>query len=312
MARTNKNSRDYWRDREIEHAKTMLKDENKIKKKIAYLYSDTVREIEKEINTMLSNYASKNGLSMTDVKRLVNATDIRDYEAKAARYVKEKNLSDIANKEMAIYNLKMHLSRLELIMAHVNLELIALTDGVEKLIYERVLTVGLDEVKRQSGILGESINVNKKDIEYIARRQFQGDDFSNRLWKNKRVLHVELEKRLSEMIAKGQNPKVAARKLRQVIEQSKYNAERIMVTEGARVQIESQMESFKSIGYEQYEFIATESACDVCGPLDGKIFKVSEAMPGENAAPMHPWCRCSASAYMSREEWDRKLKERGL
>src|SRR5690606_22423449 len=156
------------------------------------------------------------------------------------------------------------------------------------------------------------INVNKKDIEYIARRQFQGDDFSNRLWKNKRVLHVELEKRLSEMITKGQNPKVAARKLRQVIEQSKYNAERIMVTEGARVQIESQMESFKSIGYEQYEFIATESACDVCGPLDGKIFKVSEAMPGENAAPMHPWCRCSASAYMSREEWDRKLKERGL
>src|SRR5699024_4788127 len=152
-------------------------------------YRIAAKEVEKEINTQLDNYASKNGLSLADDKREVSATDIRDYEDKARKYVKEKNFSSKANKEMARYNLKMKISRLELIMSHVDLELIALTDGVDSLIYDRVLQVGLEEVARQTGILGESINVNKKDIEFIAKRQFHGDDFSNRLWKNKKQLH---------------------------------------------------------------------------------------------------------------------------
>lgn len=282
-------SREYWREREIEHAKSALKDEAKVKRKIASLYRDTGREVEKEINTMLSNYADKSGLSLADVKKEVNAVDIRDYESKASRYVREKNFSDKANREMARYNLKMKVSRLELIMSQVDLELISLTDGVDKLIYDRVLKVGMDEVERQSGILGESINVSKKDIEYIARRKLHDDDFSNRLWKNKQKLHDELEKRLNEQMTKGQNPRVAARKLRMEIEQSVFNSERIMITESARVQTESQMESFKGAGYEEYEFITTEGACDICEPLDGEVFKVKDAAPGENMAPMHPF-----------------------
>lgn len=312
MARKNKKSRDYWRDREIEHAKSSLKDENKVKRKMAVLYRDTGREIEKEVNTMLGNYADKNGLSLADVKKEVSTTDIRDYENKAARYVKEKNFSKKANKEMAIYNLKMRVSRLELIMSHVDLELIALTDGLDELIYDQVLQVGLEEVARQAGILGESINVNKKDIEFIAKRQFHGDDFSNRLWKNKRLLHSELKKRLTEQATKGQNPRDAARKLRQEVEQSVYNSERIMITESARVQSESQLESFKQAGFEEYEFITTEGACDICLPMDGEIFRVKDGMPGKNMSPMHPFCKCSNAAHMSREAWGADLKARGL
>lgn len=312
MAKKSKKSHDYWRNREIEHAKSSLKDENKIKRKMATLYRDTGREIEKEVNTMLSNYADKNGLTMADVKKEVNTTDIRDYESKAKRYVKEKNFSDRANREMARYNLKMKVSRLELIMSHVDLELIALTDDMDGLIYDRVLQVGLDEVARQAGILGKSVNVNKKDIEYIAKRKFHDDDFSNRLWRNKRKLHSELEKRLTEQATKGQNPRDAARKLRREIEQSVYNSERIMITESARVQSESQIESFKEAGFEEYEYITTEGACDICLPMDGEIFKVKDAMPGKNMSPMHPFCRCSNAAHMSREQWDTGLKARGL
>lgn len=312
MARTSKDSRTYWRDREIEHAKSVLKDDKEIIKKLNDLYNDTAREIEKEINTMLSNYASKTGLSMADVKKRVSETDIRDYERKAARYVREKNFSDVANEEMAIYNLKMKISRLEMIQMHIDMELTALTDGAEKLIYDRIVKVGMDELKRQSGILGENFRFNREGVEYIAKRKFHGEDFSTRLWTNKNLLHDELQKRLAEAITKGQNPRVAARKLRQTVEQSVFNSERLLITETARVQSEVQMELFREAEFEQFEFITTESACDVCGPLDGKIFNVDEGMPGENMPPMHPFCKCSTAAYMDREEWDRKLKERGL
>lgn len=288
MARTSKSSRAYWRTREVRHAKNVLKDDKKIVSEMTSLYRNTAKEIEKEVNTMLSSYAAKEGLSLADVKKKVNKTDIRDYESKAKRYVKEKNFSKRANDEMAIYNLKMKLSRFELMMHYIDLELIAMTDETDKLVYDRLLDVGLDEVERQAGILGETININKKDIEYIASRQFHNEDFSDRLWTNKRKLHDELEKRLSEQIIKGDNPRDAARKLRREIEQSVFNSERIMITESARVQSESQMMSFNDIGIEEYEFITTEGACDVCGPMDGQIFKVKDALPGDNMPPVHP------------------------
>lgn len=310
MARTIKDSRTYWRDREIEHAKNVLTDDMKVVREMKDLYSDTAREIEKEVNAMLSNYASKEGLSMADVKKLVNETDIRDYERKAARYVREKNFSPLANREMAIYNLKMRISRLELIMMHIDLELIAMTDGLEQLVYDRIVQVGMDEVRRQAGILGSDFQFDRTGVEYIARRQFHGDDFSSRLWKNKKALHTELEKRLAESITIGEHPRVSARKLRRGIDQSVFNSERILITESARVQSEVQVESLKASGFDQYEFISTEGACDVCGALDGEIFNVDEAVPGENIAPMHPFCKCSSAAYMSREEFERELRER--
>src|SRR5690625_3702566 len=306
MAR--KNSYRYWRDREIQHAKSQIKNEGKILKEIEKLYRDTSREIEKEINAQLSSYAGVEGISMSDVKKRVSQTDIRDYEDKAKKYVREKNFSKKANKEMRRYNLKMRISRLELIQSYIDLDLIAMADGVDAIIYDQLMDVGLNEVSRQGGILGETIRVFRKDIEYIAKRRFHNSDFSDKIWKNKRQLHSELKKRLAEQITRGQNPRVAARKLRDDVVSSVYNSERIMRTESARVQSEVQMESFKSIGFEQYEFITTEGACDICEPLDGKIFSVKDAMPGDNMSPMHPHCKCSTAAYMDREEWEKQFR----
>lgn len=298
----------YWRDREIEHARSAIKNETKIANEINKLYRDTSREIEKEINTMLSNYASKEGLSMTDVRKQADKIDIRDYEDKAKKYVKDKDFSKKANKEMRRYNLKMKVSRLQLLHSYIDMDLIAAANESESIIYDHLIDVGMNEVKRQSGILGETIKLFRKDIEYIAKRKFHDSDFSNRIWKNKRQLHSELKKRLTEQITRGQNPREAARKLRKEVENSVYNAERIMRTESARVQSESQMESFKEMGFEQYEFITTEGACEICEPLDGEIFELKDARPGENLSPMHPMCRCSSAAYASRDEWEKEIR----
>ncbi len=60
---------------------------------------------------------------------------------------------------------------------------------------------------------------------------------------------------------------------------------RLMVTELARVQTEAQKQSFIQNGFEEYEYIACEKAdaCSQCRSLDGKVFKVEDMMPGENA-----------------------------
>ena len=35
--------------------------------------------------------------------------------------------------------------------------------------------------------------------------------------------------------------------------------------------------------------------CPVCNELNGKVFKVKNMVPGVNAAPIHPHCRCSTA-----------------
>lgn len=297
MARKAKESREYWRDREILHAQSMLKKEEEFARQLEMLYRNTSNEIEKNVGFMLERYASKNGLTMADVQKRLDATDIRDYEAKAAQYVREKNLSARANEEMAIYNLKMRTSRLELIDAHVNLDLIALTDQVDKRIGAQLITIGSAELARQSGLLGEALWLDRKGLEYIARRKFLGEDFSERLWKNKELLHGELQKRLSEAVITGQGSRDAARKLRQTVEQSVYNSERLMVTESARVQSEIQRESYRMAEITIYEYIATERSCPICIPLDGQRFNVRDGVPGTNMSPMHPHCKCSTAPY---------------
>lgn len=308
MANIESESYSYWRDREIEHAKSTLKDENKVVQAINDAYRGASREIEKEMQSMLDKYASDTGLSQADVKRQVEKEDIRDYEDKAKKYVKEKNFSNKANKEMKRYNLKMKVSRLQLLKAHIGMELNALTNEVEGMTYDQLLNVGYNEMKRQAGILGNVLKISDKAIEYIVTRKFHDRDFSNNLWHNKKLLHAKLNDRLVEQITKGQNPRKAARILRKDIASSVYNSERLMRTESARVQSEIQMESFKEFDFKEYEFIVTEGACDICEPLDGEIFKVSEATPGENMSPMHPHCRCSQASYMSRKEWEEHLE----
>ncbi|HLR66765.1 MAG TPA: minor capsid protein [Virgibacillus sp.] len=295
--RRSKNSREYWREREIDHSKSMLKDENEVMKEIVRLYESAEREIEKETQYLLEKYAERNEITINEAKKKASNTDIRDYEDKAKKYVAEKDFSKKANEEMAIYNLKMQLSRLELLSMYINLELVAMTDGVEKKTTSHLLGVGERELKRQAGILGKSLRLDKEGIKYIAKRKFHDEDFSDRLWKNKNLLHNELEYRLSESLIKGQNPKKAAQKLRETIEQSVYASERILRTESARVQSEVQMESLKKAGYGKYEFIATERACKICSPMDGKVFDVKDAVPGDTLPPIHPNCRCSTVSH---------------
>src|SRR5699024_8166606 len=83
-------------------------------------------------------------------------------------------------------------------------------------------------------------------------------------------------------------------------------------TESNRVQIQVQIDAFKQAGFEQYEYVTIEGARDICSPLDGKILDIKDFRVGETAPPRHLMCRCSNAAHRDREEWDKKLRDKGL
>ena len=118
------------------------------------------------------------------------------------------------------------------------------------------------------------------------------------------MLKNELSSLLQSGLIQGQHPRKLATHLRKRFGVSQSNAERLMITELARVQTEAQKQSFERNGFEEYTFLALGNACPICKALDGKHFKVKKMMPGTNAPPVHSRCRCSVAAYEDSTEYD--------
>lgn len=300
-------SQTYWKNREAEQRKHDIKDEQEYRKHIEEIYQNMIDEIEKEINGFYGKYARKEGITMAEAKKRAAKLDIEAYGRKAAKYVKEKNFSKQANAEMRLYNLTMKVNRLELLKAQIGLEMVAGFDELQKYYDEKLTDRTIAEFERQAGILGKTIQDNAKAANAIVNASFHNATYSDRIWMYQNMLKNELSSLLQTGLIQGQHPRKLATHLRKRFGVSQSNAERLLITEMARVQTEAQKQSFERNGFEEYTFLALGTACPICRVLDGKHFKVSKMMSGTNAPPMHPNCRCSVAAYEDSEDYEEWL-----
>lgn len=302
-------SRDYWRRREQENLKKNLKSEAEYAKELNRIYSDAMDNIQKEIDAFYGRYAGKEGITIAEAKKRVSKLDIEAYSRKAEKYVREKDFSKQANEEMRLYNLTMKVNRLEMLKAQIGLELVSSFDEMQKFFEQKLTDRTTEEFERQAGILGESVGDVTLAASSIVGASFHNATFSQRIWANQDLLKSEISKLLQTGMIQGRHPDVLARELRKQIDVSRFNSERLMRTEMARVQTEVQMQSFDRYGIAEYEYLACHNGdvCTACKALDGKHFKTKDAMPGENAPPMHPFCHCSTCAWLDEEKYSQWL-----
>lgn len=292
----------YWRNRvELEQRAAIKRDEDyatELKKMHDYYFN----EIDKEIRTFINRYAEKNGnIPYSEVVARLDAMDVAAFAEKAKRYVEEKDFGAIANRELAIYNLKMRVSRLEALQQELDLQMIALANEEEKKTGDFLKGEYLQGLKSQAGILGVSEGATVSTaMKQAIDRNFNGATWSSRIWDRQNALRDIVKKATTDLLILGKNPTQIISKLRKEFGVSAHQAKRLAVTEGSRVAMAAQKDSLESQGYDEYEYIAEPSACKICAPFDGRIFKVSEMESGRNCAPMHPFCRCSVAAHYSK------------
>ena len=299
----------YWSKRLKQELLAKQASEADVDKAMSALYRVHQTNIEKEIQAFYQKYADDEGISITEAKKRADKVDVQAFADKAKRYVEEKNFSPRANAELKLYNLKMRVSRAELLQYNMDLELLALGEG-ERQLTEKFLRAGFaDEVKSQSGILGEYIKNPKtveRSMEAVLNVPFEGVTWSERIWDRQQALRQVVARTAHETLVRGRNAMAMIPELRREFGVSKSAAKRLAVTEVARVQSEAQKISMIENGFDEYEYIAEPTACPICAKLDGNIYKVSEMEPGKNCAPMHPHCHCSTAPHMSREKnWDK-------
>lgn len=327
-------SADYWRKREEQNLKSNLKQEAEYDKEIERIYKDMLDAAQKEIDAFFGKYADAEGITLADAKKRVSQLDIEAYERKAKKYVEAASqdrantgktnkrafyFSKRANEEMRLYNLTMKVNRLEMLKANIGLELIKGHAELEAFMSEILQGRTEAELKRQAGILGETIIGNAKLADTIVNASFKNATFSDRLWMYHDQMKADLSKLLQSGMIQGKNSRQLAKDLRkyyygpEYLKNGKkgavYNTERLMRTELARVQTEAQKQAYIKEGTEEYKFMALGDACDICMAINGKSFKVKDMMPGENAPPLHPHCRCTTVSDDSkgREELDALL-----
>ena len=85
------NSKDYWAKREAEQLKHNITDEKEYEKQLQKIYSDMLASCQKEINAFYGKYAATEGITLAEAKKKVSQLDIKEYERKAAKYVKDKD-----------------------------------------------------------------------------------------------------------------------------------------------------------------------------------------------------------------------------
>lgn len=317
------NSQEYWKHREEEALKQRITDEKEYDKQIKRIYSDMLDNVQNEINAFYGKYATKEGITIAEAKKRVKELDIEAYERKAKRYVKDKDFSAKANEEMRLYNATMKINRLEMLKANIGLELISGHEELNKFMGGILQGRTEDELKRQAGILGKTIQNNAKTANAIVNASFHNATFSDRIWLYQDLMKADLAKLLQSGLIAGKNPRQLARDLSKMFyggDPKKdggylFCAERLLRTELAKVQTDAQKQSFERNGFDKYIFIVNGGCCAKCEEAAKKdvgygkgVYLVKDMQAGENSPPMHCFCRCSTAAYEDSEDYEAWLE----
>lgn len=139
--------------------------------------------------------------------------------------------------------------------------------------------------------------LNDRAITEAVTAKWHGKRFSDRIWDNTDKLAQEAQELVTRSLMSGESLSKTAQKLSARFQVEKYHATTLVHTETAHIHAMADMQAYKDLGIEEYRYLATldYATCEMCQPLDGKVFKLSQAREGINYPTMHPRCRCTTT-----------------
>lgn len=127
----------------------------------------------------------------------------------------------------------------------------------------------------------------------VDQKWVQGENFSDRIWRDKALLVKTLDKNVVQGVIKGEDFGTMVRQVEHDMQVDFHAAQRLVRTETNRIYNLAANDSYAEGGIEQYQILATldNKTSKICQEQDGKIYDVKDMVPGVNAPPFHPNCR---------------------
>lgn len=293
-----KHETDYWKKRQEQ---LFLQGEKSIKeyyKELKKAFTIAQNEIKLQLFEFYSQYAKENGVSFVEAQKRLSQTELKGLQEYIERVQQTMGTYDLTLSNMSI---KARVTRLEALQMQIDAilqELYATSyeqKGKEVLtnIYEDNYNQLWYHSDKYLGIHQEFSHINPRDVEQVISYPFNGQNFSQRLWKQKDFLQMKLNECLTHSLILGTEPSKLAKDFATHFERREYEAYRLLHTETSYVLEQSTLAGYKESGVEYYKILATldQKTSDICKKQDGKVYAVSEAVVGVNYPPFHIFCR---------------------
>lgn len=266
----------YWRRREMRQR--------------AHLYNKTVTELDRELGRQYLRVSK-------DLKRLFLST-----------------IEELKSKDGVIEPSDLYKSdRYYKLMNQCNDELSNLALKQQKVLENRLMEVYEEQSLIERGALKDRFGLyNVLDTDTarsVVERVWcsDGQDLSDRIWKNKDFLMTRLEEGLFDFVSRGQptaqlvtdliadqiGPTAAemGSVMDDAFREAYNNARRLVRTETAHVQNTATQDRYRDAGFAKYRIIAEPDCCEVCADLQEQVFDIDQLV-----IPAHPNCRCAMAA----------------
>lgn len=311
----------YWAQR-MKNMEDALKDQ-------AYSYVENMEaqfaaaqaEIEQQMAAWYQRVAVNNEITLADAKRLLSSDELAEFHWTVGQYIAygQQNALDGAwMKQLENASARVHISRLEALKLQIQQQAEVLyssqlnaVDAAARQMYVNSYYETAFELQRGLGLGWTMHAINEGTIIKVLSRPWtaDGQTFRDRCWTNKQALVNSVNTQLTQMIIRGEAPDRTISAIAHQFNVSKGKAGRLVMTESAYFSSAAQRDCYGELGVERYRIVASfdKDTCELCGALDGEVFKLSDYQVGLTAPPFHPWCRCCTCPYFEDME---KLGER--
>ena len=303
-------SKEYWTKREQQKLDNQLKDVDKLEKELKTQFIKTSNDIEKEIHALYSKYSNDNNISYAEASKMLTSSEFKTWKYDLKTYVnKIKETGDERLLlELNTLSMRSRISRLEEMLyqvdKHINNLAINQENAVKLTLENTVKDTYYTDIYNMHQFVGVGTSfalVDDKLIKNILATPFFGSNYSERIWRNRTKLQWVIKDNITNMVTQGKPSREVAKEISNVMGNSYENAIRLVNSEHAHVMAQSTKASYKELGVDEYEYLSTldKRTSVVCQGLDGKVFKVSDAMAGINYPPMHANCRSTTIPKIS-------------
>lgn len=262
-----------------------------------------MKKMESDIDFYLSRIAKEGNLSVAEARKLLSKGELDHFRMSLSDYIEagKGSLTEDIKSQLELASNLHHISRQQAMAIELKKHIDSLynkylgeTTKYLATSYEESFYQSLYDLGKFEGFKSFQ-KLNTSEIDSIIKRPWaeDGQNFSDRIWKNQEKLINSLQEELLGSAMRGDKIDRAVKNLAEKMEVSKSNASRLIRTESAFISNLAMTNAYEKGTCEKYEILATLDlkTSEICRHMDGKKFPFKDKLVGVNHPPFHPNCR---------------------
>ena len=304
----------YWAERFEQLTEAELRKADDLSAEMVKEYRQTAQDLNDDIQRWYARFAAENKMSLAEARRVLTGRELAEFRwtvDEYIKYAKKADLSEAYIQKLKNASARVHIDRLEAIRMQMaqHIEKLAakgnarLTDVLRDIYPDAQMRTAY-EVQKKKGF-EPFARIPEADVDRILKKPWVSDglNFSDRIWRDKERLLNTLQGELTRGLIRGEPYGKIAQRIAGRMGVARSAAARLVETEAAFFSSRGQLDAFRDLGVEQYEFVATldSRTSETCREMDGKVLPLSEFKPGITAPPLHCHCRSTTCPYFDDE-----------